>query len=147
MWFGIIHSYQYTYLCTQFDIRVFNSMAQTNWQEVLNMYTQHEQQKNREYNARTLEIEKGMFTLHVFSCSGRASVEATKFIKQLARKLSNKCQERYSSVVSFLRRSLRFDILRTCVILFRGECSLQHQWEERRIADLEYRLQWLNYVE
>ena len=128
-----------------FDIRVFNPQAQTNWQkQIPDMYLHHEKQKKREYNARIMEIEKGTFTQLVFSCSGGESTEATTFIKQLATKISNKRQEGYSQVVGFLRRRLRFDILRTCVISFRGERSLQHQREERRIADLEYGLQRLN---
>ena len=105
-----------------FDVRVINPMARYNWsKEVDKMYKHHEDLKKREYAARILQIEKGSFTPIVFSCTGGAASEANIFIKRLALKLSEKKQERYSSVVSFLRRRLRFDLLKSCLISFRGE--------------------------
>ena len=85
------------------------------------MYSHHEEQKKREYNARILEVERGSFTPLVFSCSGGVSGETEKFIKRLALKVSEKKQEQYSQVVSFIRRRLRFDILRSCIVSLRGE--------------------------
>ena len=85
------------------------------------MYTHHEELKKSEYNARILEIERGSFTPLIFSCSGGASEETEKFMKRLALKISERKQEQYSQVVSFIRRRLRFDILRSCIISLRGE--------------------------
>ena len=48
-------------------------------------------------------------------------MEATRFIKELASKISSKRAEDYSQTVSFIHRKLRFDLLRTCVISLRGE--------------------------
>ena len=73
------------------------------------------------YNARILQIEKGSFTPLIFSCTGGVGQEAAKFIKELADKLSTKRNENYSQTVAFIRRKLRFDLLRTCVISLRGE--------------------------
>ena len=97
-------------------------MAQTNWTRGLKAsYPQQEQEKKLKYNKRILEVEKGTFTPLVFSCSGGAAPEATAFIKHLALKLSTKRRESYSSSVSFIRRRIRFDILRSCTVSFRGE--------------------------
>ena len=105
-----------------FDIRVFNPLAPTNWcKEIPQMYDHHEEQKKKEYNARILEIERGSFTPLVFSCTGGVSGETEKFMKRLALKISEKKQEQYSQVVSFIRRRLRFDILRSCIVSLRGE--------------------------
>ena len=121
-----------------FDIRVFNPLAPTNWsKEIPNMYAQHEKLKKREYNARILEIEKGSFSPVIFSCSGGAAPEACRFMKSLALKLSEKKQEPYSQVMSFIRRRFRFDILRSCVISFRGE---RGSGSTTKIAELEYDL-------
>ena len=104
-----------------FDIRVFNPLAQSNrTKTVKGMYQHHEQQKKREYNLRVIHIEKGSFTPLVFSTSGGMGLEASKFLKHLAMKISYKRNENYADAISFLRRRYRFDILRTCVIALRG---------------------------
>ena len=77
---------------------------------------------------RILEVEKGSFTPLVFSCSGGFSMEADKFIKHLAEKLSHKRNERYSVVVT----RIRFEILKSCVISLRGERSSRK--ESRLVA-------------
>ena len=119
-----------------FDIRVFNPFAPTNWsKKIPDMYTHHEQLKKKEYNERILQIDKGSFTPIIFSCSGGVAPEATKCIRTLAAKLSQKKQEPYSQVMSFIRRRLRFDLLRTCVISFRGERSTSNV---TNIEDLEF---------
>ena len=84
------------------------------------MYNQHETQKKREYNQRVIQVEHGSFTPLVFSTSGGLGPEANKFLKHIAMKISYKRNEQYSDVISFLRRRIRFDLLRTCVIALRG---------------------------
>ena len=123
-----------------FDIRVFNPQAQTNWtKDIPAMYSHHEHLKKREYNARILEVEKGTFTPLVFSCSGGA--EASNFIKALALKIGSKKLEDYSHVVSFLRRRISFDILKSCVISLRGE--RKKSGESADIQGLEFGIQRL----
>ena len=41
-------------------------------------------------------------------------------VRQIAMKLSVKRGERHSDTVGFVRRRIRFDLLRTCVISLRG---------------------------
>ena len=103
------------------DIRVFNPHAPTNAaKEIDQMYSHHEKEKKRQYNSRIIEIEKGTFTPVIFSCSGGASPETTRLLKVIATKLAKKRCERYSMMVNYLRRRINFDILRTCVLSFRG---------------------------
>ena len=124
---------------TFFDIRVFNPLAQTNWEkEIPDMYRFHESRKKEEYNARILEIEKGTFTPLVFSCFGGAAPEAEKFIKMLAMKISEKRAVPYSQMASFIRRKIRFDILRVCTIALRGERGKgMRDFEEMSNKDVE----------
>ena len=100
---------------------VFNPLAKTNWaKDISDMYSSNEKKKRDDYNDRIIQIEKGTFTPLVFSCTGGAAPEAEKFIKQLAKKIAIKRQEEYCNVVSFIRRRIRFDILKSCAIAFRG---------------------------
>ena len=55
-----------------FDIRVLHPGSPSNSRlEVTQMYTQHENEKKRQYNERIIQIEKGTFTPLVFSTHRR----------------------------------------------------------------------------
>ena len=101
--------------------------------------------KKKEYNDRILEVDKGTFTPLVFSCCGEAGTEATKFIKHLAMRISDKRQEQYSLTVSYIRRRIRFDILKTCVISFRGERKTQNQ--RRELHEIDFGTERVGLVE
>jgi hypothetical protein len=104
------------------DIVVFNPHAPSNAAKNLDrMYINYEQIKKRKYNERILQVEKGTFSPAVFSCSGGASPETSKLMKAIALKLSIKRGEKYSVTINFVRRRIAFDILRTCLLSFRGE--------------------------
>ena len=125
------------------DIRVFNPRAQANWRkDIHQMHTSHEKQKKKEYGARILEIEKGSFTPLIFSCTGGAGPEATTFIKRLAQKISIKRGAKYSETVNFIRRRICFDILRTCILSFRGERGPLRV--ERAIAEIDVDIRQIN---
>ena len=86
---------------------------------------------------RVLEIEKGTFTPVVFSCSGGASLEASRLLKAIASKLADKRKEPYSTSISFVRRRISFDQIKTCVISFRGDRGAER---ELAIEELYYGL-------
>ena len=128
------------------DIRVCNPQAQTNRSKsIAQMYSSHENQKKREYNARVLNIEKGTFTTFtpvVFSTSGGMGKEAEKLLKQMANKLAMKRDEQYCHVISFLRRRYRFDLLRTCVIALRG---YRGRYKPDAVEDLDLNVRRTSY--
>ena len=104
------------------DIKVVNPYAQTNAaMELGAMYRSHERQKKRKYNARIIEVEKGTFTPVVFSCSGVAAPEASRLLKTIALKRAAKRDEKYCTTINFIRRRIAFDVLRTCLLSFRGK--------------------------
>ena len=84
------------------------------------MYLAHKHKKKYKYNARVLQVEKASFTPLVFSTTGGMGGEADKFFKHLADKMSRKTGQRYCDIIAFIRRRLRFDLLKTCVISLRG---------------------------
>ena len=86
------------------------------------MYKSHEEEKKQGYLPRVLQVEKGTFsfTPAVFSTSGGMGKDTDRLLRRMAERMSIKRGENYSSVVSFLRRRFRFDLLKTCVIAMRG---------------------------
>ena len=63
-------------------------------------------------------MEKRSFTPLVFSTSGGIGGEAERLVKKLASKME---YQRYSDAVGYIRKRLRFEILRTTVISLRGD--------------------------
>jgi len=104
------------------DVRIFHPHAPSNAKmEVTRMYKHHEDIKKRAYLHRVQQIEKGSFTPLVFSTTGGVSGEADKFFRRLAEKMTQKkLGSSYSDNISFIRRRLRFDLLRTTLISLRG---------------------------
>ena len=84
------------------------------------IYKRHESEKKRAYGSRVLEVEKGIFTPLVFSTTGGMGEEAAAFNKRLASLLSEKKGNSYSDTISFIRRRLRFCILKTTLVALRG---------------------------
>ena len=88
------------------------------------MYTSHENEKKTEYLPRVLQVDKATFTAAVFSTSGGigrgGGGGADKLIRRLAERMSAKRGDIYSSVVRFLRRRFRLDLLKKCIIALRG---------------------------
>ena len=104
-----------------FDIRVLHPGAKSNENKSFDkMYNQHEEEKKRLYNSRIQDIEHGTFTPLVFSTSGGMSKECNKFMKKLSEGLSFKTQQAYSDTISYVRRRLRFELLKTTLISIRG---------------------------
>ena len=104
------------------DVKVFNPQAKANWEKSIPqfMYKSHEEEKKQGYLPRVLLVEKGTFTPGVFGTSGGMGKEADRLLRRMAERISIKKGENYSSVVGFLRRRFRFDLLKTCVIAMRG---------------------------
>ena len=112
----------WTLLASAFiDIRIFHPQAPSNSSKSIpQMYRSHEMEKKRQYNSRVLEIEKATFTPVVFSTSGGMGTEAAALFKKVAEKISWKTGQNYCDVMAFIRRRLRFDLLKTSPISVRG---------------------------
>ncbi|MCP4457119.1 MAG: hypothetical protein GY816_03685, partial [Cytophagales bacterium] len=123
------------------DIRIFHAQAPSNaCMPVKRMYKHHEDRKKAEYNARVLNVEKGSFTPIVFNTTGGMGVEASAFLKRLAVKISTRKDMPYSKVISFVRRRLRFDLVKTTLIALRGYRGKPAQ-ETKNIGELDIHLE------
>ena len=107
-----------------FDVRVFNPLAPSNSAlSISGMYKKHEREKKREYGARIREVEHGCFTPLVLSSTGGLGREATIAYKRIASLLSTKWDRPYPSVLSWIRCSLSFSLLRSSIRCIRGHRS------------------------
>ena len=104
-----------------FDVRVTNadniSQQNTRLDSVLK---KHETEKKKKYNRRVMEVEHGSFTPLVFTTSGVMSHECSKFHKALAEKISTKKDERYDTIMRYLRVKLSFLSLKSTLLCLRG---------------------------
>ena len=62
----------------------------------------------------------GSFTPLVFGTNGGMGEECSRFVSELANKLSIKQNEEYSVVISWLRVRLSLEILRSVILCVRG---------------------------
>ena len=100
------------------------------------MYVAHENEKKTEYNPRAMQ-EHATFTPAVLRTSGGMGKEFERLVRQMAMKISLGRGERYSDTVGFIRRRIRFDLLKTCVISLRG---YKKNPVPERISDLDFNL-------
>ena len=122
---------------TFLDIRVLHPNSQSNAKKPLAaMYKAHENEKKTKYLHRIREIEKANFTPFVMSTTGGLAPEASCFVKRLASKISQKLSQPYSSVLSYTRRKLRFELLKTNLMALRGF----RKSKSVQISDIDFNL-------
>ena len=123
------------------DIRVFHPMAPSNASKSIPaMYISHEIEKKRKYNSRVLNVEKAAFTPLVFCTTGGMGKEAVLFYKKAAEKISNSPNQSYSDVISYIRKRLRFELLKTCLISIRGYRGVSKKLESEDLSNIDYNL-------
>ena len=126
-----------------FDVRIVhaNSPSYTN-KPVEKVYEQHENIKKTAYSKRVLEVEHGSFTPLIFSTAGGMGKESLVYHKRLAALIASKRGDAYNNVITFIRRRIRFSILRTTLIAVRGTRKPMSKWRTgiSKIADVDMNL-------
>ncbi len=103
------------------DVRIFHPNAESTRSKSLpQLYASHENEKKNAYNDRIIQVEHGTFTPLVFSTSGGESPECRRYHQRLASLLSAKRKEDYAETMTYIRRKIRFCLLRTTLISIRG---------------------------
>ena len=105
------------------------------------MYSHHEEQKKHAYNARILEVERGVFTPLFFSTSGGIGEDAKTLFKRVAAKMANKTGQKFSETITFIRKRLRFDLLNIMVIALRGYRGKPSPSSSTEISDLNLNIE------
>ena len=102
-----------------FNIRIFHPNAASNLASA-DAFQKHEKEKKRCYNDRIINVEKASFIPLVFGTNGTIGKEADRFHKRLGSLIAAKRNISYSEAISYIRRRIRFGILRTALITLRG---------------------------
>ena len=82
--------------------------------------------KKLKYEQRIREVENATFNPLVF-CTGGAGPSASKVIKRIAGKLSDKKEDSYSDIITYIRTKISFALLRSSILCLRGSRSLRRR--------------------
>ena len=124
-----------------FDVRIFHPNSPSYLEDSTEkLYKKHENIKKTAYNKRVIEVEHGSFTPLVFSTSGGMGKEALKYHKRLAALIASKRNESYGDVMAYIRRKLRFSILRTSLIAVRGTRKPISKYRTAKFTDIDFNL-------
>ena len=111
---------------TFFDLKVFNPYAKSCPRSIPDSYIYHESIKKLKYEQRIIEVEKATFCPLIFSCTG-AVPSASKAVQRLASRISDKKEDSYSDVVTYIRTKLSFALLRCSILCLRGAPSIRRR--------------------
>ena len=120
------------------DVRIFhpNSSSYVN-KTPASLYTMHENQKKVAYNERIINVDQGTFTPLIFSTSGGMGVECLRCHNRLATLLAAKRGEEYATTINFIRKKIRFSLLRSTLIAIRGTRVKLQNYKRTPIADVD----------
>ena len=85
---------------------------------VTQIYRKHENEKNRLYSRRALDIEHGTFTPLSFTTTGGMGKECLRYHSRLAELIAIKKGEQYAKTMSWMRNRISFALLRSALISF-----------------------------
>ena len=104
-----------------FDIKVFHPNAPSyRTTPIASLFRRHELEKKREYGDRVRAVEFASFTPLVFSTFGGLGREASIFYSRLADLLASKHSSDFSHMLSWMRCTLSFSLLRSAILAIRG---------------------------
>ena len=128
---------------TFFDGNTFNPHTKSCPKTIKDAYKYLESIKRNKYEERIRETEHSSFKALVFACSGGAAPSASRVMKQLVTKISEKRGEPYADTISYIRTKISYALLRSCVLCLRGcrafkprvlrETSISAIFEEGRL--------------
>ena len=122
-----------------FDIRVTHPNTRTNASKSpAQIYKEQEREKKGFYNRRVIEVEKGTFTPLVFTTSGGMAPECERLNKRLAELIAAKRKEKYADVIAYIRKRLRFALLKATLVALRGYRGPQRQTEAIELSEVAF---------
>ena len=104
------------------------------------IYNDQEREKKRKYNERVIEVEKATFVPLIFTTTGGMGPECQRFNKRLAHLIADKRNEEYSDVISYIRKKLRFALLKATLIALRGFRGKKEYHRSVDLAEVAYNL-------
>ena len=110
---------------TFFNVKIFNPHANRCPKTIKDACKYHDSIKRNKYEKRIRETEHSSFNALVFACSGGTGPSASRVMKQLSTKISEKRGEPYADTISYIRTKIRFALLMSCVLCLRGFRALR----------------------
>ena len=124
-----------------FDIRVFNPFAKSHLNVSLETaFKNNERTKKNAYNNRVIRIEHGSFTPIVLSAMGGCGKETSRFISKLIEMLGEKKEILTSTMASYIRTKLSFNLVRSQVMCIRGSRTLYTKIDTENIEVTPYQI-------
>ena len=74
-----------------------------------------------------MNIEQGTFTLPVYSTSGGLGNECQTFYRQLANKIATKTSDKYEKVLTWIRCTLSFRVVKAALLCLRGSRTVNKE--------------------
>ena len=110
-----------------FDVKVFIPYVKFCQRSIPDSYKYHEYIKEQKYEQRIIEVEKATFRPLIFSYTGGAGPPSSKAIQGLAYRISDKKEDSYSDVITYIRTKLIFALLRSSILCLRGARSMRRR--------------------
>ena len=111
---------------TFFDVKVFNPYAKIPTKHI--GFPQISGAiKKLKYQQRIIDVEKATFFPLIFSCTGGDGPSASKAIRRLASRISDKKEDSYSDVITYIRTKLSFALLRSSILCLLGARSMRRR--------------------
>ena len=124
-----------------YDVRVTHPNTRSNCDKSLRqIYKEQQQEKKRKYNQRIIHVEKATFTPLIFTTSGGMGPECQRFNKRLAELIAIKRNESYADVITYIRKKLRFALLKATLIALRGYRGRPDQRENIELSEIDFNL-------
>ena len=100
---------------------VFNPLASCNRNKQMKaVYQQHERKKQRVYNQRVREVERGTFAPLVLTATGGMGPSASIFFQKLGAMIAAKRGHTCQKVITWIRQRLTFSLLRSTISAIRA---------------------------
>ena len=99
------------------------------------IFKNHELQKKREYLHRVIEVEHGTFTPLILGTNGGVGKECKLFLKNLADRLAKKDDEKYGTIMTYLRTKLSFEVVKSALLCVRGSRTPFSSGEQEFLGD------------
>ena len=112
-------------LRTFFDVKVVNSYAKSCPRSIPDSYKYHEYIKKLKYEQRIIKVKKAAFCPLIISLTGGAGPSASKAMQRLDSRISDKKEDSYSDVITYIRTKLSFALLRSFILCLRGARSMR----------------------
>ena len=124
-----------------FDVRVTHPNTVSNGSKSLRqIYKEQEREKKVKYNTRVIQVEKASFVPLVFTTSGGMGPECEKMNKRLAEIIASKRKEAYADVIAYIRKKLRFALLKATLVAIRGFRGKVTATRNTDISDVDFSL-------